>query len=85
MLEHFAEKLRKAEEKTPPRPIFPPVPTRKPSLVADMAYPMPDMPDASASAPIDDAAASCPGYPARCVGCPEYRGATRRFCKRFHW
>lgn len=39
MLEHFAEKLRKAEEETPPRPICPPVPTRKPSLVADMAYP----------------------------------------------
>lgn len=84
MLERFAERLRKAEEETPPRPICPPVPERKPSFVASMAHPVPDMPDAGAPVPVD-AAVSCPGYPFRCVGCAEYRGATRRFCRRFHW
>ena len=84
MLEHFAEKLRKAEEETSPRPIYPPVPERKPPLVSGMAYPAPDMPDTDTSTPID-AAASCPEYPARCMKCPDYRGATRRFCRRFHW
>ena len=83
MLERFAEKLRKAEEETPPRPICPPVPERKPPLVVDMVY-APDKPDAEAPISID-AAASCQGYPARCVGCAEYRGTTRRFCRRFHW
>lgn len=85
MLEHFAERLRKTEEETPPRPTCPPATERKIPLVAGMVHPEPDMPDANAPIPIDDAAASCPGYPFQCVGCAEYRGATRRFCRRFHW
>lgn len=83
MLELFAERLRKTEEETPPRPTCPPAPERESPLVADMVH-APDMPDAGSPVPID-AAASCPGYPFRCVGCAEYRGATRRFCRRFHW
>lgn len=59
MLECFAEKLRKAEEETPPRPICPSVPERKPPLVVDMVY-APDKPDVEAPITID-AAASCLG------------------------
>ena len=77
MLECFAEKLRKAEEETTPRPICPSVPERKPPLVVDMVY-APDKPDVEAPITIDAAAS-------RCVGCAEYRGTTRRFCRRFHW
>lgn len=84
MLELFAERLRKTEEETPPRPTCPPAPERESLLVADMVH-APDIPDAGAPVPVDDAAASCPRYPFRCVGCAEYRGATRRFCRRFHW
>ena len=83
MLELFAERLRKTEEETPPCPTCPPAPERESPLVADMVH-APDMPDAGASVQID-AAASCPGYPFRCVGCAKYRGTTRRFCRRFHW
>ena len=30
-------------------------------------------------------ATDCPQYPTDCLTCPEYRGVTRWWCRRFHW
>ena len=33
----------------------------------------------------DGSAVDCPQYPSDCPACPDYRGMTRWWCRKFHW